>query len=345
MEFGVISLSDIQHDRAMGERTSAAWRVEDAIFYAELSDRTGLDVFVLGEHYTPDYAVASPAVVLGAIAARTERLRLASGVTVLSVADPVRVYQDFAQLDLVSGGRAEIVAGRSAFSEPFALFGVPIEEYDAVFEEKVRLLLQLAREDRVTWSGRWRPSLRDAPIMPRALQAPLPVWAGVGGSPDSAIRAGRLGLPIVLGFIGGTFAHARHILDLYRAAGAAAGHTEKPRIAISTHFYAAATPDGALAVHPYYAQYLRPKTPGGRGWIVEPTAFAAGTQRGNALMIGSVDQLVEKIVDAHELLGVDRFIGQVDWGGLPRELVEASIVRLATEIALQVRAALGHADG
>jgi len=300
-------------------------------------------VFALGEHHTHDYAVASPAVVLAAVAARTKRIRLASGVTVLSVADPVRVYQDFAQLDVLSGGRAEIVAGRSAFPEPFALFGVPIHDYDAVFDEKLRLLLQLTHEDRVTWSGRYRPPLRDAPIVPRALQESLPVWAGVGGSPDSAERAGRLGLPIVLGFIGGTFAHAHRTIDIYRAAGHAAGHPEKLRVGISTHFYAAATPDEALAVHPYYHEYLRPKTPGGRGWIVDPASFAVGTRRGQALMVGSVDQLVEKIVDAHQLLGVDRFIGQIDWGGLPRPLVEESITRLATEIAPRVRAVLRDA--
>jgi alkanesulfonate monooxygenase SsuD/methylene tetrahydromethanopterin reductase-like flavin-dependent oxidoreductase (luciferase family) len=343
MELGIISLSDIQTGPSTGTRATPAQRVEDAISYATLADRTGLDVFALGEHHTPEYAVASPAVVLAAIATRTGRSRLASGVTVLSVADPVRVYRDFAQLDLVSGGRAEIVAGRSAFPEPFAIFGVPISDYDAIFDEKLRLLVQLAAQDRATWSGHYRPALRDVPIVPRALQEPLPIWGGVGGSPGSAERAGRFGLPMVLGFIGGTFAHARNTIDIYRAAGEEAGHPEKLRVGLSTHFYAGATPSAALAVHPYYYEYLRPKTPGGRGWVVDPDSFAAGTRRGQALMVGSVDQLVEKIVDAHQLLGADRFIGQVDWGGLPRALVEESITRLATEIAPQVRAAVGAA--
>src|ERR1035438_6639 len=157
MEFGIISLSDIQSDLSTGKSATAAQRVDDAIVYATIADQTGLEVFSLGEHHRTDYAVSSPVVVLAAVAARTERIRLASGVTVLSLADPVRVYEDFAQLDVLSGGRAEIVAGRSAFPEPFALFGVPISDYDAVFDEKLRLLLKLTREDRVSWSGRYRP--------------------------------------------------------------------------------------------------------------------------------------------------------------------------------------------
>jgi alkanesulfonate monooxygenase SsuD/methylene tetrahydromethanopterin reductase-like flavin-dependent oxidoreductase (luciferase family) len=192
----------------------------------------------------------------------------------------------------------------------------------------------LSLSDLQTWSGQFRPPLHDAPIAPRAQQSPLPVWAGVGGSPGSAARAGLLGLPMVLGYIGGPLSHAKQAVDIYRAAGERAGHPEKLRVGISTHFFA-----GPEDVFPYYHEYLRPKTPGGRGFVVGRAAFEAGTRRGQAIMIGSSEQLVEKILDARELLGIDRFFGQFDWGGLPRGLVEESLHRYATEIAPAVRGA------
>jgi alkanesulfonate monooxygenase SsuD/methylene tetrahydromethanopterin reductase-like flavin-dependent oxidoreductase (luciferase family) len=327
MELGIISLSDIQSGHTAHER------VEDAIRWATLADRLGLDVFALGEHHSPEYAVASPAVVLAAAAARTERIRLTSGVTVLPVLDPVRVYQDFAQLDLVSGGRAELTVGRSAFAEPFALFGERLEDYDALFAEKLGLLLGLRERDRVTWSGRFRPALEDVPIVPRALQDPLPVWVGVGGSPESAARAGWLGLPMTLGLIGGPLEGARRAVEVYRAAGERAGHAERLRVGISTHFFVGETPASAREIYPYYHEYLRPKTPGGRGFLVGPEAFAAGTAPGQALMIGSAEEVAAKILDADRILGLDRFFGQVDWGGLPPELVEGSIERFASLVA------------
>jgi alkanesulfonate monooxygenase SsuD/methylene tetrahydromethanopterin reductase-like flavin-dependent oxidoreductase (luciferase family) len=336
MHIGIISLSDVQAGHTAHER------VEDAIRYARLADRLGLDVFALGEHHAPEFAVSSPAVVLAAVAARTSAIRLTSGVTVLPVLDPVRVYEDFAQLDLVSGGRAELTVGRSAFTEPFPLFGQRLEDYDALFAEKLGLLLELRERDRVTWSGRFRPALQDAPIAPRALQAPLPVWVGVGGSPESAARAGALGLPMTVGLIGGPLESARRAVDIYRAAGERAGHPERLRVGISTHFYAGESAAAAREIYPFYYEYLRPKAPGGRGFVVSEPAFHAGTQPGQALMIGSVEEVAAKILDAHRILGgIDRFFGQADWGGLPRELVEASITRLATEIAPAVRAAVG----
>lgn len=339
MELGVISLSDIQTDPATGRPYPYQQRIEEIVGYATLADRTGLEVFALGEHHTLEFAVSSPAVLLAATAARTSRIRLTSGVTVLPVLDPVRVYQDFATLDLLSGGRAEITAGRSAFTEPFDIFGVDLADYDAVFSEKLDLLLQLREDDHVTWSGKFRPPLHHAPITPRAAQDPLPVWLGVGGSPESAERAGRLGLPMVLGYIGGPLTHARRTVDIYRAAGDRAGHPDKLRVGISTHFYAGATPEEARRTFPYYHEYLRPKTPGGRGFVVKQAQFDAGTQRGNAIMIGSSEQLIEKILDAHQTLGLDRFLGQIDWGGLPRAAVSDSIHRYAEEIAPAVRAA------
>jgi alkanesulfonate monooxygenase SsuD/methylene tetrahydromethanopterin reductase-like flavin-dependent oxidoreductase (luciferase family) len=333
VQLGIISLSDVQAGHTARER------VADAIRYARLADRLGLDVFALGEHHAPEFAVSSPAVVLAAAAARTDRIRLTSGVTVLPVLDPVRVYEDFAQLDLVSGGRAELTVGRSAFTEPFALFGERLEDYDALFAEKLGLLLALREQDRVTWSGRFRPPLDDAPVAPRALQEPLPVWIGVGGSPESVARAGALGLPMTLGLIGGPLEGARRAVDIYRAAGEQAGHPERLRVGISTHMHVGETPASARAIYPNYHEYLRPKTPGGRGFEVSEPAFLAGTRPGQALMIGSSQEVVAKILDADRVLGgIDRVFGQVDWGGLPRDVVEASITRFASEVAPAVRA-------
>jgi alkanesulfonate monooxygenase SsuD/methylene tetrahydromethanopterin reductase-like flavin-dependent oxidoreductase (luciferase family) len=222
VELGIISLSDLTADPKTGRPVSAAERLDATLAYARAADELGLDVFAFGEHHSHKFAVASLAVVLAAAAAQTERIRLTSGVTVLSALDPVRVYQDFAQLDLVSRGRAEMIAGRSAFAEPFALFGAPMSEYDELFAEKLDLLLRLREQEQVTWTGRYRPPLVDAEIAPRAVQDPLPVWVGVGGSPGSAARAGHLGLPMMLGYIGGTLAHARRTVEIYRAAGEAA---------------------------------------------------------------------------------------------------------------------------
>jgi alkanesulfonate monooxygenase SsuD/methylene tetrahydromethanopterin reductase-like flavin-dependent oxidoreductase (luciferase family) len=339
MELGIISLSDLTADPHTGRPVAAVDRLDATLAHARAADELGLDVFALGEHHSHKFAVASPAVVLAAIAAQTERIRLTSGVTVLSALDPVRVYQDFAQLDLLSHGRAEIIAGRSAFAEPFALFGAPINEYDELFAEKLDLLLRLREQDQITWTGRYRPPLADAQIAPRAVQEPLPVWLGVGGSPESAARAGYLGLPMILGYIGGTLEHARRTVDIYRAAGEAAGHPDKLRVGISTHFYAAETEQDAVGVFDHYRHYLHPATNGGRGFVADRATFDASRRREGALMIGTPEQLTEKILNAHAELGITRFIGQFDWGGLATARVHESIERLATEIAPSVRAA------
>src|SRR3954451_14814912 len=283
MELGIISLSDLTDDPHTGRPVTALDRLDDTLAYARAADQLGLDVFALGEHHSHKFAVASPAVALAAIAAQTERIRLTSGVTVLSALDPVRVYQDFAQLDLLSHGRAEIIAGRSAFAEPFALFGAPMNEYDELFAEKLDLLLRLREQDRITWSGRYRPPLHDAEIAPRALQPPLPVWVGAGATPASAARAGRLGLPMMLGYIGGTLAHARRTVDTYRAAGHEAGHDpDTLQVGISTHFYAAETEQDAADVFEHYRHYLHPDTNNGRGFLVDRATFNAARRRDGA---------------------------------------------------------------
>jgi alkanesulfonate monooxygenase SsuD/methylene tetrahydromethanopterin reductase-like flavin-dependent oxidoreductase (luciferase family) len=339
MELGILTLGDLQRDPRTGRQHRAVDRTADALHYAELADQLGLDVFAVGEHHSAEYATSSPAVLLAAAAARTTRIRLTSAVTVLGVHDPVRVYQDFATVDLVSRGRAEITVGRSAFTEPFALFGSDLAEYDQLFAEKLDLLLRIRDDQSVTWAGRYRPALTEATVIPRAVQDPLPIWVGVGGSPASAERAGRLGLPMTLGYIGGSLQHLRPLADAYCAAGERAGHPDKLRLGLSTHLFVGADPRAARAVYPYFHEYLRPKTPGGRGFTVSQAAFEVATSRHGATMVGSAEELTTKLLDAKHALGLDRLYGQVDWGGLPLGMVEESIARFANEIAPAVRGA------
>ena len=339
MELGILTLGDLQHDPSTGRAHRPVDRTSEILGYAALADELGLDVFAVGEHHSAGFFTSSPAVVLAAAAARTTAIRLASATTLLGVADPVRVYEDFATVDLISRGRAEIIAGRSAFAEPFQLFGYDTADYDALFAEKLGLLLDIRSSEKVTWHGRFRPSLDGAFVAPRAVQEPLPVWVGVGGSPDSAERAGQLGLPMILGYIGGTLAHVKPLADRYRAAGERAGHADSLKLALSTHFHAGADPRSARATYPYYHEYLRPKAPGGRGFTVSRAAFEAGTGPGGAIMIGSADEVTGKHLAAKDVLGLDRIFAQVDWGGLPAGLVEESIARYATEIAPELRSA------
>jgi alkanesulfonate monooxygenase SsuD/methylene tetrahydromethanopterin reductase-like flavin-dependent oxidoreductase (luciferase family) len=339
VELGILTLGDLQRDQRTRRRHRPVDRMAEILGYAVLADELALDVFAIGEHHSEQFFTSSPAVVLGAAAARTARIRLTSATTLLGVADPVRVYEDFASLDVISRGRAGVIVGRSAFAEPFALFGYDTADYDALFAEKLGLLLDIRAAQAVTWSGRFRPPLDAATVVPRAVQGRLPAWVGVGGSPDSAERAGRLGLPMVLGYIGGALAHLRPLLHAYRAAGEQAGHPEALKVAISTHSHAGADPAKARAVYPYYHEYLCPKRPGGRGFVVSQAAFEVGTSRQGAIMIGSAGEITDKLLDAVKALGVDRVFAQVDWGGLPSALVEESIARYATDIEPALRAA------
>lgn len=330
MELGVFSLSDIYPDSP----DTAASRIDDIISYGVLAERHGLDVYGVGEHHTRAFAVSSPAVVHAAIAKATSRIILTTTSTILPVLDPVRLYQDFATLDLLSHGRAEIGAGRSAFAEPFALFGENMAEYDELFAEKLDLLLRLRDEDRVTWNGTYRPSLQEAEVNPRHAGG-LPVWVAVGGTPASAMRAGRLGLPMVLGLIGGTIDHAQRLIDLYRSTGADAGHpAEKLKVGITSHFYIGQTQEQALEdFYPYYHRYLSPETNGGRGFHVDRPQMEQLAARRGALMVGGPREVAEKILDLRAELGVDRFLGQVDLGGMPAQMVRDSIARFGDTVA------------
>lgn len=258
-DVGIASLTDIQSPTVDGRNVTTGERHRRLVVLGETAERLGLDHIGIGEHHSPDFAVSSPAVVLAAIAARTSTIRLTSSVSTLSTLDPVRLYEDFATLDLVSAGRAEVTVGRSAYPDPFRLFGVPMEKYDAVFEEKLELFLRVRGTAHVTWRGRFRSGLDAAAVVPRAQQDPLPVWVGVGGTPESAERAGRLGLPMMLGYIGGPAERLAYLAARYRAAGEEAGTTDRLRLGLGVHFFATDSAANARDTYPYYRSSCGPR--------------------------------------------------------------------------------------
>ena len=345
MEFGVYTFAELQEDPHDGHMISAERRMRDLVEEAALAEQVGLDVFGVGEHHRPDLIVSSPAVVLAAVAARTERIRLTSAVSVISSDDPVRVFQDFATLDLLSGGRAEIMAGRGSFTESFPLFGYDLRDYDDLFDEKLRLLIQLREEEHVTWTGRHRPPLDGQGVYPRPLQEPLPIWVAVGGAPESAFRAGTLGLPMALAIIGGMPERFAPFIDLYRDAARQAGHEPAPPVSINSHGYIAETSQEALDDSFPYAASMMNRIGRERGWppMTREQYDAAAMPRG-ANFVGSPAEVTEKILFQHEIFGHDRFLVQFTVGSMPHEKVMRSIELLGTEVAPAVREALGGAQ-
>ena len=341
MDIGVFTFAELHRDPRTGRTATPQQRIRDVLEQAELADQVGLSVFGVGEHHRADFAAASPAVVLGAAAARTREIRLTSAVTVLSSADPVTVFEDFSTLDLVSGGRAEILAGRGAFIESFPLFGFALEDYDALFEEKLGLLLALRDNERVTWSGRFRPALQDQGVYPRPVQDPLPVWVGVGGTPESVVRAGRLGLPMALAIIGGQPRRFAPLVDLHRRAADQAGHdASQLPVAITSHTFVAETSQGAAdTFFDYYAGYMNDVSKG--RFHVDRAGFDAGRSLEGALFVGSPQQVVEKVLFHHELFGHQRFMAQISLGSVPHPEAMRAIELLGTEVLPAVRKALG----
>ncbi len=333
MELGLATFADL----AGG--VSPSQRMREVIEEGELAEQLGLDVFAIGEHHRADFLVSAPVVVLAAIAARTERIGLSSAVTVLSSDDPVRVFQDFAELDLISGGRAEIMAGRGSFVESFPLFGYDLDDYDDLYAEKLELLLALRDSPQVTWSGRHRPALHDAGVWPRPLQQPLPVWVAVGGSPESVVRAGTLGLPLTLAIIGGQPARFAPLVALYREAFARAGHDPAAaRLAINTHAFvgeSSATADSAFAA-PYLAMMNRIGRE--RGWPPSGRReYEALRSSSGAVAAGSPEQVAEKILMEHELFANDRYIAQMSVGAVSHRDVLRSMELFGTQVAPLVR--------
>ena len=339
MEIGVYTFAEMTPDPVTGRTIDAQQRLRNLVEEARLADQVGLDVYGVGEHHRAEFAVSAPAVVLAAVAARTERIRLTSAVTVLSSDDPVRVFQDFSTLDLLSGGRAEIMVGRGSFIESFPLFGYDLDDYDELFAEKLELLLRLREAELVTWSGRHRPAIHDLPVLPRPLQQPLPVWVAVGGTPGSAIRAGRLGLPLAVAIIGGAPERFAPFVELYRDAARKAGHDpESLPVSINSHtFVAQSSQDAADAFFPSYAELMN-RIGRERGWAgISRQEFEALRSPRGALLVGSPDQVIEKILSQHETFGHRRFLAQLTVGTMPHEQVMRAIELLGTVVAPAVR--------
>jgi probable LLM family oxidoreductase len=341
MQIGIYTFADIARDTSTGQTVSAEQRMRNLLEEIELADQVGLEVFGVGEHHRPDYLVSSPAVVLAAAAVRTKQIRLTSAVTVLSSDDPVRVFQDFATVDLLSGGRAEIMAGRGSFIESFPLFGYDLDDYDELFSEKLELLLKLRDSERVTWSGTQRAPLRNLGVYPRPVQNPLPVWVAVGGTPQSVARAGALGLPLALAIIGGQPERFAPLADLYRESGRNAGHDPATlKVGINSHTFVAETSQQAADIFfPPYAEVMS-RIGRERGWPPTTRAqFEAMRSPSGALLVGSPQEVIDKILLEHEYFKHDRFLAQMALGAMPHDKVMKAIELLGTAVAPAVRKA------
>jgi probable LLM family oxidoreductase len=340
LEIGLYTFAEIAFDPETGRQLDPARRLDRLLEEIQLADEVGLDVFGVGEHHRPDYAVSTPAVVLAAAATRTRRIRLTSAVSVLSSDDPVRVFQDFATLDLISGGRAEIMVGRGSFTESFPLFGQELTDYDELFTDKLDLLLRVRARERVSWEGsRHRPPIRDRPVYPRPLQDPLPLWVAVGGTPASVVRAGTLGLPMALAIIGGAPARFKSVVDLYRRAAEQAGH-DAARLPVSINAHGFLADDPRRAADLAFPPFAKTMTRIGRerGWppTTRPQFEAEIAPRG-ALFVGSPQEVIDKILDQYETFHHDRFLLQLTVGPMPHEQVLRAIELLGTEVAPVVR--------
>ncbi len=338
MEIGIDSFaSNMASDGSV--KSSSVQAISELLERIEIADQVGLDVFGIGEHHRKEFLDSAPSVLLAAAAAKTKRIRLTSAVTVLSAADPVRVFQNFATLDLVSQGRAEMVVGRGSFIESFPLFGLNLHDYDELFAEKLELLLTIRENEVVNWSGKFRAALKNQSVYPRPVQKPFPIWLGVGGTPESFVRAGMLGLPLMVAIIGGDTHRFRPLVDLYRQAGKEAGHApEKLKVGLHSLGYVADTTEQAVA--DYYPGYAEMFTRIGkeRGW---PPVTKAGfeAQRGplGAFLVGSAEEVAEKIIrHSHALGGLARVSFQMDNAGLSHTKLKEAIRLIGAKVSLLV---------
>ena len=339
MEIGITAFAETTPDPATGQTIDPGTRLSHLMEEIKVADEVGLEVFAVGEHHRPDFAVSSPAVVLGAAAAITERIRLASAVTVLSTDDPVRVFEDFATVDLLSNGRAEIWAGRGSFTESFPLFGYDLDDYDGLFAEKLQLLLKIRESERLTWSGKHRAAIDNLGVYPRPVQDLLTVWIAVGGNPGSVIRAGDLGLPLVLAIIGGTPERFVPLIELYRESARRAGHDPSLLpLAINSHgFIAENSQDATETFYPPYAQIMT-KIGRERGWspMTREQYEALRAPRGS-LLVGSPQEVIDKMLYEYELFKYDRFLLHLSVGTMPHDRVMRSIELLGTKVAPVIR--------
>ncbi|MEQ8678061.1 MAG: LLM class flavin-dependent oxidoreductase [Aggregatilineales bacterium] len=334
-EIGLYSFAELTADPRTGHKLSPAERINNLLEEIELADQVGLDVFGLGEHHREEFVSSAPEVILAAAASRTKNIRLSSAVTVLSSDDPVRVFQRFASLDLVSNGRAEIIAGRGSFIESYPLFGYNLNHYDELFSEKLELLIKLRESERVTWRGKHRPSFDNLGIYPRPVQDLLPIWVGVGGTPESVVRAATLGLPMALAIIGGMPERFAPYLDLYRRTASEVGHDlAKLPLSINSHGFIADTRRQAIDESFPAVKVVMDKIGRERGWSpMHQGQYEASADLRGANFVGSPDEIVEKILFQHKIFGHQRLLIQLSVGSIPHEKIMHAIELLGTKVA------------
>ena len=339
MEIGVYTFADLGTHPITRQTITTRQRMVNLMEEIELADQLGLDIFALGEHHRPDYLISAPTVVLGAAAVKTQKIKLSSAVTVLSSDDPVRVFQQFAEIDLLSGGRAEIMAGRGSFIESFPLFGYNLEDYDDLFSEKLEMLLQLNKEEIFSWEGKYTQTVNKRGVYPRPYQKEIPIWIGVGGTPESVIRAAEHGLPMALAIIGGLPARFAPYVQLYRDVYTKSGHgINEMELGINSHTYIADEAQQARdEFYPPYSEVMN-RIGRERGWPPgSREQFDASTETHGALLVGSPQQVIDKILYQHQLFGHTRFLAQMSLGAMPHNKVLHSMELLGTKVAPEVK--------
>ena len=343
-EVGIYSFAELTPDSVTGKTVSPVQRLRDLLEVIELADQVGLDVFGLGEHHRPEFVSSSPVVILAAAAARTKRIRLSTAVTVLSSDDPVRVFQYFATLDLLSEGRAEIMAGRGSFIESFPLFGYDLHDYDVLFSEKLELLLQLRESEKITWNGQHRPAINNLGVYPRPLQEKLPVWVAVGGTPESVVRAASLGLPMALAIIGGMPERFAPFAHLYRQVAEESGH-ELAQMPLSINSHGFIADDSKQAADDYFPAFsvVMNRIGRERGWApITRQQFDASTTLRGADFVGNPEQVIEKILFQHDIFSHQRFLLQLGVGTMPHAKMMRAVELLGTKVAPVVRAEIAR---
>ncbi|HYO00165.1 MAG TPA: LLM class flavin-dependent oxidoreductase [Actinomycetota bacterium] len=338
MELGIYTFAERTTDPNTGETVSPQQRLRDLMEEIELADSLGLDVFGVGEHHRPDFVVSAPAIVLAAAGLRTKKIRLTSAVNVISSDDPVRIFQDFATIDLLTGGRAEIMAGRGSFIESFPLFGYDLQDYDALFEEKLLMLLELRESEIVNWQGRFRPAIENRGVYPRPVQQPLPIWVAVGGNPRSAVRAGSLGLPMALAIIGGMPERFAPFAQMHREAAQQAGWDPAPPLSINSHGYIAETAQEAIDESFPYVAVTMNKIGKERGWApMTHQEYSNSASLRGANFVGTPQQVIDKILFQYDIFRHDRFLVQFSVGTMPHDKILRSIELFGTQVAPVVR--------
>lgn len=341
MELGIGMFGDLHIDKN-GTIQSAQQRLQELIEEIKLMDELGLDFYGIGEHHRPDYAVSTPEIILAAAASVTKNIKLGSAVSVLSSSDPVRLYQSFSTIDLISNGRAELVAGRGSFIESFPLYGYNLGDYDALFEEKLDLLVQLNKTDRITWKGKLRPSLTDQQVLPRAVNNNLAIWVAVGGTPESVVRAAKAGLPIIFAIIGGSPSQFVPLFKYYKELYQHFGH-DMNKFQVGVHMHSFFGDDGEAVADAYYPLYAGQmnRVGGSRGWPpYQRQQYDVGRSRQGHLLIGDANEAVDKILHFHNIFGLTRFSAHMDVGGPLHKDLMKSIEIFGTKVAPKVREAL-----